>query len=243
MILLREEYKRAFVEAIDSGLQRSSDRLASENKRYNNAANFAKLDDIYDAVARVLEACSHTRVVTLRRGGYKLPLVYDEKTRVLISVMNESKFKDLLSEYGNGHFHYLQGIAGYNDIDEGKQIVWEECITPPDDEVAAIKEQVEVLLGGETPQSYVTIVFLMHGLEIIGAKAVLVSKYMKIIEIEDLSHYIEVHYQTFEPIDEVEEDDGIDIKLKKFVFMFDDEEDIPVDEKDKKRQLGKDAIE
>ena len=128
LIPLREEYKRVFVKAIDSGLQRSSDRLASENKRYNNAVHFAKLDDIYDAVARALEACSHTRVVTLRRRGYKLPLVYDEKAHVLISIMNESRFKDLLSEYGNGHFHYLQGIAGYNDIDEGKQIVWEECM-------------------------------------------------------------------------------------------------------------------
>lgn len=190
------------------------------------------MDNIANSVIKAFEKDPNLNVITLKRGGYTLVLVYDIVHDVLYSLMSSRRFEELLDRKDRSHVHYLDALVNFNDkYDRYQLVIVDDSFCEQNVErINQIKENVIIQLNKTEPGKYITVSFGMDNFRLISVEAILTSEYLEVVDREDWSEYIEVDYNdiSYDDSEANDDNDELHISLKPNIERNDDlsEQDI-----------------
>lgn len=155
----------------------------------------------------------------LRRGAWKVPVLFYPGRNVLLTLMTEGTFKDLQRKKKNEH--YLYSCASFNSDIDAEQICLDLPNTPADHEkwVVQTREQLADAVHAEVGDisGHILILFDVADDTVVSVRAIRLTPELAISkEEEDWSRYIKVPYdagQRVEPQQNDEPDEEMFVTL------------------------------
>ena len=156
-------------------------------------------------IAQLRTVCSHLGWIDnglCQRAAWKLPVLFYEETRVLITFMTEDTFVKIQKRSDKGK-HYLCGAAAFNRDVEAlyEQLELQLSEIPPAEEkwIAASQEQLTKAVNRDVGEvaGHVLILFDVHADRLLSVRAVRLTPTLEIsTEQEDWSALIRPPYDT-----------------------------------------------
>lgn len=240
-VQINSNVKEKFVKAIKDGLYETKVTAEAKMGQVHNAIHFEKLDNIANSLIDSFAYELNFKTIALKRGSYVLVFIFDIENKIIYSTLSDKRFKTLIQRKDLSHVHYFDALIDFNDDEKiiRQQLVIDEKLLEKDDsEVKMIKEQIINLLNGEEPERYVTICFQIDRFRLCSVEAVLTSKYLEVIDKEDLSELIEIDYDDvlYTSVENDGNEDELEITIKDNIpnkSDDSDELDIPIKKESK----------
>ena len=158
---------------------------------------------IWDYINRNLsEACNIDESIAspTKRGPWEMLPIFDKKTGVLMTVMRESRFKELgRDKWKRKTSHYMDALASTLNPgllpSNGEQELF--SVAESDERIEEKKKIVDNILRDlGTPLSivrrYVVILFESRGFDLISLRACIINSDLQVVDQDDWSSYIEI---------------------------------------------------
>lgn len=219
-IPLPDEYKDSIMEAISYGVKDDIIQFKKDtNLVTENGLKFLKWDFINTNIARAV-SCDRLEWTIIKRGGWKLVLIYDRETKLLYSLMSENNFEILRKRSKIDKVHYIDALSLINNNLKAKNQVTQLTLFDINDE--NIEMQKEDLLkdilqhiNGEV-QYYAVITFSTKKYELSSVVTYIPTPQLEVAYLEDWSNHIPVDFDVHLTIDDdvEEDDDEVEVKLR-----------------------------
>lgn len=197
---IRPEFKEKFAIAIKEAI---GDDIKADIKKNRFVTHNGDSSRIWDYINRNLsEACNIDESIAspTRRGPWEMLPIFDKKTGILMTVMRESRFKELGRDKGKRKTpHYMDALAStlnpnllpYN----GEQELF--SVEESDERIEEKKKIVENILqdlGTPRPivRQYVVILFESREFDLISLRACIINSKLQVVAQENWSSYIKI---------------------------------------------------
>lgn len=212
--------EKRMVGAIRKGLYEAKEEKQRKTGIIDNAIHIEKSDSIANNLINEFHEDIDFKYVLCPRGRCTVLFLYDTVQKIIYSFFREHTFRELLKQRTINSSHYINTLLDFNPEFERIQMVIDEELFSRDNEyevkVQELKAKIITMLKGEEPKKYTTICYSIDGFRLCMVKSIVTSKYLEIIDENDLSEYIGIDYNDaiFEDTPRNVLDDEVKVTLK-----------------------------
>ncbi len=195
---------KRFVTSVQNGLTNARNEIYVSNTLTDNRKHMEKWDYIVTAVKEFFEHQGKYSFIPLDRGLFKPIMIFDKEEKTLYTIIKNKNFDKLLNRKSIDKIHYIDAMLDYNLSYQTtpEQITWSEMDNMFSDnavdKIRDLQTNIETMLCSDEIKEYITIVIDFNGYTLTDAKAVLCSKWLKIIDENDWKEFITPSYNDIE---------------------------------------------
>lgn len=196
--------KKSIIFAIQTGLSNAWVEIYSSNTITENRKHMEKWDKINTCVYDLFLENDRFSVMPLDRGLFKLIMIFDNKERILFTIIKKDNFNKLLRRKLLPKAHYIDAMFDYNysyrqepmqmSMFDAKNMFSEGV----ERQIKDLQTTIDSLLLNGPIKKYISIVVDFKGFTLTEVRAVLGSKWLEIIETDDWSEYINPSFDEIE---------------------------------------------
>lgn len=197
---IKLEFKKNCATAIKEAI---GDDIKADNKINGFITHNGDSGRIWDYINRdISKICDIDKYIAnpTKRGPWEMLPIFDKEAGILMTVMRESRFKEIKREKGKRKTpHYMEALAAILNPNLLPSNIEQELFPMAEshDSIEEEKKIVENILQDlGTPQSvvkrYIAILFDSRGSDLISLRACIINSELQVVAQDDWSSYIEI---------------------------------------------------